>query len=289
MAIPESQLETWSNQGATIGSRNTYRSIRTALSQHSWPIGMHYQIYLQGSYANYTNIRGNSDVDLVIELDSVFASNLNTVEKQQLGIEKASYGFDGFRHDVEKALTSYYGEDFVDVSGRKSIKIAASSNRLAADVVPCITYKRYHAGILVAKGITFWTVNPFEQIINYPRVHRKNGSEKNRKTGNRFKPSVRIFKNARDRILEKYLLLKGKYPSYFIECLLYNVPQGRFSNSHSNTFCDVVGFLESENADFSRFCCQNEQLPLFGEKSTQWDIEEAVDFVHQLHILWEQW
>ena len=64
MPIPESQLETWSHQGATVTSAATHRSIRAALDAHDWPDAMRLNPYLQGSYANATNIRGNSDVDL---------------------------------------------------------------------------------------------------------------------------------------------------------------------------------------------------------------------------------
>ena len=45
MAIPESQLKTWSKQGATVGSADTHKSIRNALAQHSWPSGMDYNAY----------------------------------------------------------------------------------------------------------------------------------------------------------------------------------------------------------------------------------------------------
>ena len=54
MAIPEEQLETWSHQGATVGSANTHNSIRVALARHSWPAGMNRDAYLQGSYRNHT-------------------------------------------------------------------------------------------------------------------------------------------------------------------------------------------------------------------------------------------
>ena len=289
MAIPESQLNTWSHQGSTDGSAMTHKSIRNALAKHPWPRGVNYDAYLQGSYANHTNIRGNSDVDLVVELKSTFSSNLGEAEKQQLGVEKARYGFEDFRRDVEKALISYYGTNLVNISGQKSVKVAASSNRLAADVVPCITYERYQNRRCIARGITFWTRRSGEQIINYPIPHRKNGSKKNQKTVNSFKPSVRMVKNSREKILDNDPSLQGRYPSYFIECLLYNVPSGCYSNSYSDTYCAVVNFLESANTDFHQFCCQNKLQPLFGKNSTQWDIKNAVDFVHQLHILWEQW
>ena len=289
MAIPEAQLERWSHQGATVSSADTHKSIRNALAQHSWPNGMNYNAYLQGSYANYTNIRGNSDVDLVIESSSVFYSNLNEDKKRQLGFEEGSYSYRDFRHEVVQALQCYYGLHMVDASGQKSIKIAASSNRLAADAVPCITYKHYNSWGVVAEGITFWTQGLNQQVINFPKIHRQKGSDKNQRTNNFYKPSVRMFKNARERISANNPLLPGNYPSYFVECLLYNVPDGCFGNSYSDTFCDVVKFLLSQNSGLSQFCCQNEQLPLFGSHSTQWDITEARDFVNQLAILWDQW
>lgn len=40
MTIPKSQLETWSNQGATVTSKSTHESIRNALSNYDWPDGV---------------------------------------------------------------------------------------------------------------------------------------------------------------------------------------------------------------------------------------------------------
>ena len=291
MAIPEDRLKTWSNQGATVGSANTHHSIRSALDKHTWPNGMNYNAYLQGSYPNHTNIRGNSDVDLVIESSSVFYSNLSEDEKQQLGIGRGSYRYWDFRNEVLKALKSYYDASLVDDSGKKSIKIAASGNRLAADVVPCITYRHYQNLRVVAEGITFWTQeSQSQQVINFPKIHLQNGSAKNQRTNNSYKPSIRMFKNAREQILENNPALQGNYPSYFIECLLYNVPDSCFGNGFFNTYCDVVNFLSSQNSqDLEQFWCQNEQQLLFGDLSTQWDITRAQDFVYQLLTLWEQW
>lgn len=289
MAIPETQLETWSHQGATVGSANTHKSIRIALSQHSWQEGMNYDPYLQGSYANYTNIRGNSDVDLVIESSNVCYSNLSEDEKQRLNIGQGSYNYWDFHGEVLQALTSYYGVSSV-TSGQKSIKIASSNNRLAADVVPCITYKHYHNRAVVAKGITFFTQRSNQQVINYPKLHLANGSAKNGRTNMNYKPAVRMFKNARERIIQNNSFLAGNYPSYFVECLLYNVPDDRFSNSFASTYCGVVDFLLSQNSqDLAEFRCQNGRLRLFGNLPTQWDITQAEDFINRLCLLWERW
>jgi tRNA nucleotidyltransferase (CCA-adding enzyme) len=72
MTISESQLETWARQGAVTTASNTHQSIRRALDAYDWPNGVRFESYLQGSYRNTTNIRGDSDVDLVVQLNSTF-------------------------------------------------------------------------------------------------------------------------------------------------------------------------------------------------------------------------
>jgi hypothetical protein len=72
MTIPLSQLQVWSTQPDPSRSAETYASVRAALegSVHLRPHS--FEIYLQGSYANATNIRADSDVDVVAQLTSSF-------------------------------------------------------------------------------------------------------------------------------------------------------------------------------------------------------------------------
>ena len=72
MAILESQLSTWSNHDAQATSKRTHEAIRKVLDANQWPAGMIHDFYLQGSYRNDTNIRGDSDVDVVLQLTSSF-------------------------------------------------------------------------------------------------------------------------------------------------------------------------------------------------------------------------
>ena len=77
MPIAESQLETWSHPGAGPGSRDTYDSVRTALeSPKAVYKDKDYEVFLQGSYGNDTNIYGESDVDTVIRLGSIWRIQL---------------------------------------------------------------------------------------------------------------------------------------------------------------------------------------------------------------------
>ena len=73
MAIPDAQLETWSHQGSVTQSSITYQIIRDALFDSSAAYANKlFDVFLQGSYGNDTNIFAESDVDVVIRLDSIF-------------------------------------------------------------------------------------------------------------------------------------------------------------------------------------------------------------------------
>jgi hypothetical protein len=293
MEIPEQQLETWSHQGAVTSSAETHKSIRTALDAYDWPEGMNHEAYLQGSYANSTNIRGNSDVDLVVETGSVFYSNLTDEEKARLNLDPGEFKFREFRSHVIQALQKYYGVAKIDTTGDKSIKVAAEGNRLKTDVIPAILYREYKALRVIAEGITFWSQHTNTQIINYPKRHISNGESKNSQTRTKgvFKKSVRMFKNARERILDSNSTLRPKFPSYFVECLIYNASDSCYKTTFRETYTSVLNYLvEKINAnEHTKFVCQNERQWLFGNQSVQWNTEDAVDLVNRLVKLWNEW
>ncbi len=59
-------------------------------------------------------------------------------------------------------------------------------------------------------------------IINWPNQQLINGRTKNVITGGRYKDFVRALKNAENRLVKEGLIQPK--PSYFMECLVYNVP-----------------------------------------------------------------
>src|SRR5437667_10793222 len=146
MPIPESQFETWSHQGATATSSGTYRSIQAALAAQNSPIrDKDYEVYLQGSYKNDTNIRGDSDVDIVVQLNTTFQPNLSLLNPAQAqafhqAFPNATYHWADFRRDALTALRAYFGAASVQ-EGNKSLNVIADPGRLAADVVPCLDYR----------------------------------------------------------------------------------------------------------------------------------------------------
>ena len=57
MAIPDSQLKTWSAQGSITQSAATYEKMRMVLGDSSSPyFSKDFSIFLQGSYGNDTNV-----------------------------------------------------------------------------------------------------------------------------------------------------------------------------------------------------------------------------------------
>lgn len=67
MVQTESQLTIWANQGAIVNSISAHESIRNSLEVDTSQVKGKVDTYLQGSYRNSTNIRGDSDVDLVVQ------------------------------------------------------------------------------------------------------------------------------------------------------------------------------------------------------------------------------
>jgi len=285
MPIPESQLETWSRIGAVTTAKETHESVRNALKAYDWPSDVQYEVYLQGSYKNDTNIRGDSDVDIVVQLNSVSRSNL--LEDREIN-SKLIIVSDAWREVVLKVLRNRYGYSKVS-EGKKALKVETSY--LPADVVVCLQYRKYpdrpRSKDDFVEGMTFWV--PFENrwVINYPKLHYENGVKKNQDTNERYKPTVRMFKNARTYLIERKVIPVDLAPSYFLECLLYNVPKDKFSSNLQSTFCNVITWLWQ--ADFSQFVCQNEQLPLFGNTPEQWSEDKARRFLEAMVNLWESW
>ena len=291
MPIPESQLSRWSNHGAQESSKRTHEAIRRVLDAYRWPQGMTYDFYLQGSYRNDTNIRGDSDVDIVMELTSAFQYDMTSLSEYQQGalaspFQPASHDWDDFRRETLKALESGFGSEMV-AQGSKSIKLKADPPRLAADVVVCLTHRQYRSFNSYVEGITFWAPRDKRWIVNFPKEHYKNGAAKSTRTWDRYKRTVRMFKNARNHLESSGRINSDLAPSYFVECLLYNAPDLAFQSRFQETYCSIVNWMVQNSLD--GLICQNGQQLLFGPSPEQWSVSDAKAFASQLASLWNDW
>src|ERR1700758_2913237 len=134
MAIPEEQVDTWSHQGSITQSSTTYNSIKNVLEASGTPYaGKSYEVFLQGSYGNDTNIYAESDVDIVIRLDAIYGYNVDALQPPQRAafqqvFSPATYSFADFKQGVSTRLSTAFGAQNVSF-GTKTFKIKASDSR----------------------------------------------------------------------------------------------------------------------------------------------------------------
>jgi len=289
MPIPEHQLVTWSHQGAVHNSKAAYAAINSIVSAHNWPGDLQIDTYLQGSYKNDTNIYGYSDIDIAIQLNSVFYSNLTEEQKMYLGftdIPPGFYGWNEFRADVLKVLTSYFGESGVQI-GNKSIKV--TTPYMVADVVVCTQYRQYRtiSPYDYIEGMSLFEQRGNRLVVNFPKLHYQAGVAKNGSTHGWYKPMVRVLKNARNYLAGHRLIADDLAASYFIENLLYNVPDVSYGVSFQTSFFNIVYWILQ--ADLPDMLCQNGQLCLFGSLPEQWPAHKAKHLNLALINLWNNW
>lgn len=296
MSIPESQLDTWAHQGSIMQSSTTYNTIKKSLeSADSDYAGKDYTVFLQGSYGNDTNIYSESDVDIVIRLNSCFYHDLeNLPEDQKAAFEKthsdATYGYFEFKKDVMAFLDKTYGDSIKP--GGKAIKIKASGNRRNADVLITNEYRRYYKFLSTYDesydaGICFFSADN-TRIANYPDQHSANCTAKHQATNEWFKPMVRVLKNLREKLIEDKVIEAGVAPTYYIEGMLYNVPKEKFGKSYDDSFVNCMNWILE--ADRSKFLCANEQYYLLREGSpVTWRDSKCTAFLTAACDLWKQW
>lgn len=296
MGIPEKQLETWSHQPAAGPSRDTYAAVKQVLEDQRAPFAdKKPDIFLQGSYGNDTNVARDSDVDVVSMIDATFAHDAHTLRADQYEAFKRSYGgvagytCRDYKADVASWLIQKYGRGVVP--GNKAIYIPAGHNRRDCDVLPAIEYRYYYSFTSVleqsyASGICFYLPDG-TQIVNYPKQHSTNCTQKHQSTNTWFKPTVRIYKNMRNYMVDHGMLNDGVAPSYFVEGLLYNVPNNLFGKSFQDTF--VATFDFANTADRSQFKCANGIHNLLGDTPVTWRAASCQAFLLALGRLWREW
>lgn len=299
MAIPESQLETWTHIGAGPQSAATYQSIKAVIEHKDAPyVSRQVDSFLQGSYGNDTNVYGaDSDVDIVLRTKAFFHYDLDALPEQQKEEFKrvhptpSAYNLTNFKADVSTWLNQKYSND-LDTSGKKALRIRGNANRRDTDVLLVAPHKRYTRYFSeqdneCLEGVLFITSDG-KSIINYPKQHAENMTRKHQASNSWLKPTVRIYKNMRNRMVDKGLVGASTAPSYFIEGLLHNVPSSQFGESHAKTVEQTFDWISDNSPD--GFRCANGVHPLiFDGATTSWPVQGYIDWINGMKKLWNSW
>lgn len=165
-------------------------------------------IIIQGSFANNTNIKRYSDVDISVVFASIFSLNLYSE-------------YLGFKTKIYNALRDKFGTDVIRKN--KSIKVYGNSSRKSIDVVAAFSINNN-----LENGIQFLTEKG-DKIINYPLKQIQNENVKHRKTNYMFKKYVRIIKNIKEDMAECGYKSADHVGSFQIESLLWNLNDSVFT------------------------------------------------------------
>ena len=297
MPIPESQLETWSHQGSITQSSNTYNAIKTVLEASTTPYaGKNFKVFLQGSYGNDTNIYAESDVDIVIRLDDCFHSDLESLSDDEKSAYKqafsdATYTHTDFKRDVLSVLEDQYGSAVK--TGDKAIAIDANGSRRKSDVIVSTQFRRYFkfrsaSDSEYVEGICFFNAAG-ERIANYPKQHSANLTAKHQASSKWLKPMVRVLKNIRSRMVDEGLIKAGVAPSYYIEGLLYNVPNEKFTHSLEDCMVNILNWYRQDAAKTDLVCANEQYYLLRDGYHTCWSQTDCDALVEAAVDLWNQW
>lgn len=249
--------------------------------------GVDRNIYAKGSYANNTNVRLDSDVDVSVDCHALlywdYAPYVTQPTPPLPGSPyKSPWTPTAWRTTVVAAMEKKFGKADVDTSGSVAIQIKeVPGSRPSIDVVPGFHYRMYtvpdrsafHDGSCVypATGA---------RLINWPAQQLKNGRLKNDNTGKRYKDFVRVLKNA-----ENKLASDGTIPelaSYLMECLVYNVANptlsaGTRDQAFRATLVELWSGLEKKTVweDW----VEPSRLKYMFRGKKKWTVEEAQSLV----------
>ncbi len=243
-------------------------------------------VFIQGSYANNTCVRNESDVDIAVMRDDIHESaygekfNLFTSEKRS---EAAN-----LKDAVERVLRNNF--PYQVKRGNKSIKVNGNTYRKQADAVPCLSMRYYYRSDLQDyfnhhEGVIIFT-DDGEVIRNFPKQHIANGKAKNKSTSFNYKKMVRIMKKMKHLMSDCGYRCADEVSSFGIESLIWNIPDYYFTrySSYGFNFEEIVTYAYTHKGELSGYFEANGIKKLC---PTQQDINKYSAFIDRLYSFFE--
>ena len=113
----------------------------------------------------------------------------------------------------------------------ESDKCVVVESSFRADVVPAVPF-----GAADADPLLIYSRREARERLNYPHRHYEASIEKHAETGDKYKPTVRLFK----RWAREHFAGTSVAPSYYVECAIHSVPSEHFKSYLPYSF-EMVG------------------------------------------------
>lgn len=136
MKYSEQTLKNWTaplSQTEEQRAENTIRMVKDAITSCDELNSMDIDIFLQGSYANNTNVLSDSDIDICVMLRDTFHSVYPEGKgREDYGFIESTFTFHEYRNLVKQALQNKFKIGRID-EGNKSLKINENTYHVNAD------------------------------------------------------------------------------------------------------------------------------------------------------------
>lgn len=218
-------------------------------------------VLIQGSYANNTNIKRYSDVDVSVIYNSIIP----------ISLEKY---FMNFKENIYKALYIKFGSDVKRKN--KSIRVDGNTYRKSIDVVPAFSISGN-----IENGIQFIT-DDGDKIVNYPLKQIHNENSKNKNTNYKFKKYVRIFKNIKADMENSSISSAKKIGSYQVESLVWNVLDEVFTKYITLGYGvdEIISYLVTHKYLIDSYYESNGIKKLCGGYMSKFYLEQFIDDIN---------
>lgn len=283
----EEKLAGWTGPSSSTEQdkqERTERMTREAVAAHRAFDGVSLSVYAKGSYANNTNVKSDSDVDIAVECGDVVYWGEHTP-----GAHPASTPYTGvwtpanLRAELAAAMQAKFSDSVVTL-GSTAIHVDSSSARVEADVVPCFEYYYYFEDGTHRVGARVFRKDG-TSTENYSELQLQHGTAKNIRTSTYYKKTVRILKRVENIMVENGV--HREVPSFFIECLVFNCPDAVFAESTwtktvRETLRHIWNGLQGDiepTVESERWLEVNKAKYLFSQKQ-KWTRADGRDFAY---------
>lgn len=288
-------------------------------------------IYIHGSYACGANIYFPSNLEIMLELKKTPSYNPDEYPHKkyrlyndyfvETQLEFNPVDFSKILYDALVELTNgnvAQHDKFIEIPRQKGI-------RHNLEITPCFTFNyveqvvprkldnsdpEFSKNARIFRGVMLYNHDVKKHIFTFPKLHARNGQAKDAATRGNFMKMVRLFKT-----LNKIGMRELDFDTtrgYFVQCLLFNVPNELFiirergdrnvNVEASNPmiarkdnvpfdpdipkiFYRILNYLI--NIDFASFVSQNLVWGLFGQADEFWRIQYAHEFVQNIKRMYD--
>lgn len=278
----EETLTKWTKPPSTSEEtklQNSLSMVVDALNDYDELKKLDIKVFGQGSYANDTNVKQDSDIDINVRLsDTIFIDIPENKKQEEYGYSDSQYKFSDYKFSIFNALVKKFGKDVKSVD--KCITIEGNSYRTKTDVVPTFEYHRHDDNGTQYIGTKFIS-DSGKAIVNYPLQHIQNGINKNSQTQKRFKRLTRIYRRIRYKMIDEKYNTNDKITSFLLECLVWNVPNNIFNENYTwdDRLRESIIFLYNsiKDGNYEEWGEVSELLYLF--RGRKWSKEDVSSYL----------